>query len=411
MGLGIFAVANLRRKRAFGLLTSVVKPDAIAGGLLKYATASPLISLTRLQETSDHRFLVTLHPCAEPVFIETKGEEVHVSAKTSSIGAGYHAFLIDALRKLESDLGLAWNWDELDETGYARDKNFAKLQGAMRDMQRSIFQLVSERVGQNGGKSMRIAMSMDSGAEVSGHECATTMGPLSYDAVRGLAAGTNDKALDATLPWPEQGFGASMYKGLALSEMWNEMRWCRPLDEPEMQRVRRTLELCKMTGRLGGGGIPKEAIAALENITSGRMHNDFPEPQGLGYRRRAFTSRMPGANWRVEVPGSLRADLENDGTTNVWWNAVMAVRGSTMSGELDAKHAVTPETTPRMELRVEPNGDGEGWLLSATHEIYPTSRTAELCVVTVWHKDESLRPLAEKIAKSVKFNPPPQKQN
>ena len=78
---------------------------------------------------------VTLHPCEETVYFEQQGDVIICSAKTNSVGPGYHAYLVELVEKTGKDLGIKWNWDleegeeyYQDETGFYQKKNYKKLQ-------------------------------------------------------------------------------------------------------------------------------------------------------------------------------------------------------------------------------------------------------------------------------------------
>jgi hypothetical protein len=409
MGLGIYATAGLRRKRAFGLMSSLARPKDVEEAFLACAKGTPLQRFARIDGRWGAETAINLHPQAEALFMKVEGENLTVDTKTSSAGAGYHAFVIDCLRKVEKDLGLAWNWAELDETGFAADGDFPKLQEAMRGLQRFIFQ-TSIKSAAAGRQSNKFSMPVDFGVIVGPGESATSLGPMPDKQVEALARdpGTGPAAaIDVFFAWPDKGYGASFFRGLALGALWCDMRWARPIDDAERKRLAETAKLCAEATRLGGpDAIPREAIVALDEILSGKMNDDFPSPKGVGYRRQNFLGRLPGGHWTLEVPGSLVHVLEDEGRTETWWNGAITVRGSTITGERKKPEPDQTRAETQWERKLEFNDDEQAWVLMAHGEAHPAPLLIEACVVSVWFKDRKHEPLAARILDSVKFAPP-----
>lgn len=80
---------------------------------------------------------VYLYPGEEPVFVSYKGSapgngpkrrqapQLVLSARTSSAGPGYHAWLVDLIELVSARLNLDWQWADADgdigdETGFTR---------------------------------------------------------------------------------------------------------------------------------------------------------------------------------------------------------------------------------------------------------------------------------------------------
>lgn len=136
MGLGIYITGEPERS---GLLrrrpSSETLFDAIKGA------AADLIddSLTRrffLSEQGTSELALFLHPAEENVDISYDGRDVTLSAKTSSAGPGYHAWLVNFVDHIGERVGITWDWrdgdeDSADETDYHSHRDFGRLQAAM----------------------------------------------------------------------------------------------------------------------------------------------------------------------------------------------------------------------------------------------------------------------------------------
>src|SRR4051812_15241944 len=136
MVIGLRTRAALKVKKGL-VFSSTITIEAIARALLDVAQGTPLEGQTSAtREKTDERdaFILTLLPSAGAISLSVpiNGSEVTVEANTSTAGPGYHAFLVSALDRVETALGLKWAWDAGDDdTGFVRDRDFAGLQARM----------------------------------------------------------------------------------------------------------------------------------------------------------------------------------------------------------------------------------------------------------------------------------------
>jgi hypothetical protein len=86
-------------------------------------------------EQNENILYATLHPCEEPVNFELADNIIICSAKTNSVGPGYHAYLVELIERLGETLNIQWEWNleegdviYEDETGYYNHRDFKKLQ-------------------------------------------------------------------------------------------------------------------------------------------------------------------------------------------------------------------------------------------------------------------------------------------
>jgi hypothetical protein len=128
------------------LLSSRITVDQVAAALLNGVKGTPLAPVAASQKLDlpDH-FAVTLHPAGGLVALRVMADHVEVLAKTSDVGAGYHAFLVSLLESAARDLGVAWEWD--DKSGYAQHRDFARLQTRMAEFLKDLAAAPEEHGG------------------------------------------------------------------------------------------------------------------------------------------------------------------------------------------------------------------------------------------------------------------------
>jgi len=419
MGLGFHTKASLKKQRAFGLLTSLISGEDVTSAFENCVTNTPLQSLVKSWRTQDEGgFAVNFHPAAEPVYIEVTGDEVTVSTKTSNVGPGYHAFLVGCLDDVQKALSLQWQWDGadegeyLDEAEFYESRNFSDLQHRMADHFRFLFGVVSERLQSSKTSGMMISMPLNYGVQAEDGEVLTPFGHMTFDEVGRNANLSGAELMDAArayFPWWEQGFDGSFYRGLALYSLWMEQRWCAPVEDRELTRVRQTLHWCEEARNMNAEPpLPSKAIEELSNLAEGRFSSGLPERVGIGYRRRLMTKPLTGS-WKVSVPGSLEETSEDNHQTVVFWNDDFVVRGSSLSATPkeggDQKPSGTEnELEQKSEFRQA--GDGDGFEFEVVTETYSSDGSKEVCILTIWMADMDDRQLAEQIAASVVYNDP-----
>src|SRR4051812_16390482 len=139
MGVGIYLIGRFGESAAGGSGLAEGRLARIAAWFEEHVVeGDPLVGV-RLGEDREGTpaAFVGLHPCAEEVELSMPGPATLVaSAKTSTAGPGYHAYLCDLLHRLGDDLGIAWDGpdDEAgtgDGTGYFYSGDRAALEAEM----------------------------------------------------------------------------------------------------------------------------------------------------------------------------------------------------------------------------------------------------------------------------------------
>lgn len=277
---------------------------------------------------------VGLHPAAEDVEFVLQNATVTVSAKTSTAGPGYHAFVCELLECVGDDLGTKWapavDDEEGDETGYFASHDRAGLEAEMLGWLRGLCDVIAEQAADGVG-NLSVNLPTDTHYEAEGL-IITPMGPRDG---AWLEATTKDPRRGIDLfPWWAHGLGAEHAFGRALARMWTEVRWRPPLDDSERALFERIdADLRRAHGLKPSLDLPwaewaeitrwleRDDALAREVLERGRRLS----PR-IGYRRRPVRPALTGG-WSIRVPGEMATELDEEGT----WSAFMPGRTIWMS--------------------------------------------------------------------------------
>lgn len=292
-----------------------------------------------------------LHPCAEEVELSMPEPGVLVaSAKTSTVGPGYHAHLCGLLHRLGDDLNIAWDGpdDEEgtgDETGYFHTGDRAALEAEMLLWLRSTASVVKEGLE---GDYREMMLSMPTGHRYPHHgPLVTPLGPRDLAWLEGVLEDPR-RGIDL-FPWWDEGLGAGFYLGRALCRMWRDVRWRVPLGEEADLLEEVHLDLARAFEHDSSLAYPWREWAELMDTIEARWGyiemagvDVEPEvrrraatcPDGplIGYRRRPVRVDLT-RGWSVEVPGAMDEAWEGDGTwcgwdggRTIWFNSYAFTR-------------------------------------------------------------------------------------
>jgi hypothetical protein len=415
MGLGLSVRALLRKRSIFDSAAACVGREELFAAFRACMRGTPLELLASSVALDDgvDGFCFTIHPAEEPVYVELRDEYAAVSAKTSSAGPGYHAFLTSCLDQIEKRLGIAWNWsgdervgaEPTDETSYALTRDFPALQADMAAFFKSLFSMIAQRARSEGMSKLQISMPLGFGIEGAEDEVLTQLGPIAFADMQTIAQADGEaleRAARSYYPWWNAGFGADFYRGLALNAMWMSVSWSAPVNEEEREAIDRVLAWCDAADRLGAQPtlLAKE-MSELRRLAASRESSRLPAEEGIGYRRRFIRRPLTGA-WCLSVPGSLRELVEDDGRTVVFWNDELTVRGSSLIADKSEAWQQKDDTVkPHTEFT--PDQSGKGYLHRAVVETSGNDKARHVGIVTVWMEREELRPIAERITRSLEY--------
>jgi hypothetical protein len=326
-----------------------------------------------------------------------------VSAKTSTVGPGYHAHVVRFADRLTADLGLTWIApDEKngygDETEYATVRDFSELQ---RQMLMWLGALAAD-VARHDGGGFSISLPVDPLFTVEAFSL-TPMGPRPrtwWEAVR------DDPTRGIDLfPWWEDYEGARSRLGLALSLMWTDVRWRKPLNEAEERVHDQVLEALESAWKEDPGlAYPwreweellelRERSDATAAVVRARSRTEN-EGNLIGYRRHPVRQSLAGG-WSIVLPGDFfpewdekRTFSAGDRDRTVWFTGFVAKDDAEIGQKKEGREYFERQDGKLRSVasitREENDGDAV-WTLQSE-----TVLGKRLALVTVAFKDEASR--------------------
>jgi len=314
MGLAVQLVASLRDgSMAAGWLTRVQQ--------WLHENWSPTLIESAIVDDTRRRLqlLCRLHPAASDLSFVASGTcEVQFTASTRAVGPGYHAHVCQLLQTLREEFAADWSPGESggDPTGYLTTHNMAALRDAMTaSLQDDIRDLLQATGNSPRQLNLLGAHHYDVGGDV-----ATPLGPR--DASWLERASRDAMVAREVFPWWDAETGASYKLGRALTEMWLNVRWRRPIRDEEAGLLDRVLALLE------------SAYAASPELDypwaewkelRGYSWRDAPLPPRaeaggeptIGYRRRPVRVRLEHG-WTIQVEGAFAERWEDDNTFEAW---------------------------------------------------------------------------------------------
>jgi hypothetical protein len=107
--------------------------------------------------------------------------------------------------------------------------------------------------------------------------------------------------------------------------MWADVRWRKPVEDDEVQRMRTVVRLLEEAHRMDASldypwrewrellGYLDAPVTPLHDVLARRGARVIPGTPLIGYRRRPVTVNLPGG-WRIAVPGGFTETWDSDGT-------------------------------------------------------------------------------------------------
>ncbi len=377
MGLGFIVKADvprhgpLRRKPSRNALFS----DICAA--IQNATTDPLMARMIASSVDQHTLSVVLHPCEEPVeFVWQPDQTILASAKTSTVGPGYHAHAVGLLNKIGSELNLHWDWSEegADETGFALSGDFDDLQCEMAAMLKGIGSIPLEQ-SREGCSGLMLNMPIGYPLPEMERFVLSPLGPLSENWCRKLTEAEEEALQDICrnyYSWWQRAPDASFWRSTGLYLMWCEVRWHVPFKEWERSICQLALDCMERAASLDADiQLPAPEVQELTRLLNWPedVPPQPPQPQGIGYRRRNMVHSLTGG-WSIRLPGHYYETWEDDGAEPVFWFDGRTVRFTsfTSSGEdetpaipADMLSRKTPEKLQGAEVVDLDNQDVQGW--------------------------------------------------
>lgn len=318
MGLGIHIKAEINKRPQFSKIQRSITENT--SGLF-----TDFLSFT----DSETSLYVTLHPCEETVSFEYANDSLICSAKTNSVGPGYHAYLVELVEKIGMDLHIQWTWNleegeeyYLDETDYYRHRDFKQLQFEMLKWLKALAKSFTEE-----GKN---------------EQCMFTM-PLGYPrmkrnyfAVSPLGIWTREsfkKIAESEvhdLEWAGQAFfiwwnkkdDAQLYKKTGIALLNVECPWHYPADDKEKKLLSNIDSCFEIAKKLDPEiDLPFTDWGTVRNFLN-EEDADIPETE-FGYKKGLMAFDLPG-KWLIDLPGNFYYTV--DESSEVYYDHERTVR-------------------------------------------------------------------------------------
>jgi hypothetical protein len=320
LGLTI-RVAGQAAKR--GLIPRLPEPEPLLQDVARFITGeySAIVRSTRVDATERGAELqLDLHPAADPVSItaDTEGKIV-ASADTSSVGPGYHTFVVRLLERLEEERIVVWAREPAPRPiGAPPAWAGARTPLAERaNVERAHLTLLARTVARalelrrRGAAGFQVGTRPGTQFQFEG-AIATPLGPRD-DAWLEQAVANPRVAMDIR-PWWMDATDARYQLARAMVLLWTEVRWRPPADDGErvvideaLGLLRRALpadptlpypwrewrELIELRG-------VDDPITDRVATRAAQVAEDRPL---VGYRRRPVSIVHEG--WLLQVPGSF----------------------------------------------------------------------------------------------------------
>lgn len=260
----------------------------------------------------------------EDVELFPKDGGLHCYAKTSSLGPGYHVFLVNWLKRMDQKLKLDWLWaeedgDHGDETGYGTHGQFESVQDEMLRQLTAMAGVVLENEDSTGFK---LNMSLDFPGVEGEHFAIFSMGFLSREWFERIQSG--DPATKAQLasqyyPWWNRERDANFWHRMGLLQMWSHTRWNVPQTDAERTEMEFTRHCFKRARTLDAKlKLPTRELEELDALLEPDAEDRVPPP-GIGFFRGNMTHTI-GASWRITLPGYYHFEQQEDGAHVFWFN-------------------------------------------------------------------------------------------
>jgi hypothetical protein len=402
--------------------------DVLKEGISDFAYHDPsdslLNGLVRCGASSD-RLYVRLHPAEEDVefFLDPNGNLV-CSAKTSTAGPGYHAFLVDWLHRLGEAVQLKWDWQsgegEGDETGYHEHRDFGRLQGEMANWLGGLSKTLQES-SWDGMENIMLGLPLGFEVPDVNAFAISALGcwPRSwFEEMISADAGRRREMAQAFFPWWGQQQDALFWDRLGRVLAWVEVPWHVPANDRERAVCQSTLDCFARAKELDSAiPSPDQEFGELRGFLSEDAQRSPPRPDGIGFRRQV-SARVLTGGWTVRVPGYYYDELENDGETQVYWFKGRTVRGSsiTVTGKDGRRVPATKlvENPPKGATsfskdrfagwasikHVEEKGEGSYWMLQGR-----MAASNNVCQLTICYDDKTDEEWALKTWQSIRKPP------
>lgn len=351
MGLGLYIIGKQKKNKSKKKIFNKIEEYFLS---LKKDLLSKLIEIYK----DEDMVLIYLHPAEEPIeFSVNEENNIVCSAKTSSAGPGYHAYLIALLEKMEEILRIEWIWSDEDgdigdETGYYENKNFKQLQNEilkwLHYFSKELLKLQEEHVSE-----IRISLPTDF-PTIMKQEKFFAMSSLGYWEEKWFETIANSSLENISnfgidfFPWWNKEPDALFWLKTALVLLWTDCPWHEPISEGEVNLYYLIHDCLEEAYKLNKGlEFPwHEWMQILTYLKDEKkiekLKSIIPSDYSLhhiGFHKEIMLQSLTGG-WKIEVPGYFYNELERNGETSLYWYEDKTIQSSSFS--LEPKEKTSP---------------------------------------------------------------------
>jgi len=111
--------SSLRHEKIFAAILSTLNDEEI----------NPISIFSEHNILLEKTLIYSFHPIADPVYFDFENNVLKATINTGSLGAGYHAFIVNILDRVSKRLNITWTEDESypDKTLYFKTRDFGVL--------------------------------------------------------------------------------------------------------------------------------------------------------------------------------------------------------------------------------------------------------------------------------------------
>lgn len=406
MGLGFALRAESKSKGFLGLGKGKSPTvETVKQWFAEQPSVNPLV----LAVDPSRTLFVGLVPYEEELTVQEAQGQLVFSARTSTAGPGYHAYLCKLLRMLGTDLSLSWVTSEesCDETGYWESGREDQLQFEMKEWLTAVAKMVVERWPEKLDGQISICMPTDKQFVAPG-AIHMPMGIRDREWWTALAT-TGDGA--EFWPWPDLADTARNAVNQAVVQMWTDVRWRSPQNEAESRTLGSVNQLLEKARSLD----PHIPVPVREWLEVMGLLNLAPSPDLIeeakaqvgpliGYYRHKVRFH-PSKFWSIELPG------------DVWITPDQGSTFEAQAADLGVWVTTYLSKEPVTQVSQEPEGEkfelGDSYLggaaiaWSASSNSWITTviiaRDRSLMTCTIQVVGEESKDLAIQIAQSIKY--------
>lgn len=269
---------------------------------------------------------ISRHPFEENVefSIDKRSGALVVSAKTNSVGPGYHADLVDWLDRLAQQLNITWGpvdiddpSDSGDETGYMEQRDYSELQRQMGAWLNAMAKdLCADKFGSSG---VYVSMAMNAPRLLEPYFAVSPMGFWEwswFEQFLEIKGNAREAMCRQFFPWWNRGKDGLYWRNLGVGLMQNSIQWHAPNSDEEENLYRHTLQCFQTAKRLDAKvSLPTEEITELEKILEHCNPLAMPATQGIGLYRKEIKHRSIGG-WTLQLPGYYNQRFTEDPFTH-----------------------------------------------------------------------------------------------